>query len=80
MISLKIQSAFTATITEDEVKQWLLEEVLAKLGGLNPDGSMPDGISFTIRRGDSRKGGYTVQIHGPAPTRLLLAQVERANG
>lgn len=66
--------AFTAAITEDELRKRLVEEVLDNMGALNPDGTIPDGITWAVTRGDSRKGGYTVEIRGPAPARLMLAK------
>jgi hypothetical protein len=64
--------SFTAEITEDDLRKRLLEEVLENIGALNPDGSIPPGLSHSVTRGEGRKGGYRVVVTGPVPARLLL--------
>ncbi len=66
--------AFTSTITEAELRQRLVEEVLDNMGALNADGSTPEGITSKVSRGDSHKGGYIVEIIAPMAPRLLLGQ------
>lgn len=56
--------SFRATVTEDELRQRMAHEVLEQIGGLGPDGRrLP---------GDGRAGGYTIDVSGPAPARILL--------
>ncbi len=68
--------AFTARVTEDEIKERMAMEVLEQIGGLDPSGKPLQGIEWKVTRGDSRKGGYLIQISGPAPVRLALAGPE----
>lgn len=66
--------AFTAEISEDELRQRLVAEVLESIGALNEDGTPAPGVEAVIVRGEARKGGYRVTIKGPMPARLLLPQ------
>ena len=36
-------------------------------------GAPHTGVTVKVRRGESRKGGYTIDVTGPAPARLRLA-------
>lgn len=64
--------AFHASVTEEELRQRLGDEVLAQIGGLDEKGKRLPGITVAVRRGDSRKGGYTIAVSGPVPARLAL--------
>ena len=64
--------AFTAQVTEDEIRERMALEVLEQIGGLGPDGKPLPGISWTVRRGAGRAGGYTINITGPMPARIAL--------
>ncbi len=64
--------AFTAIVTEEEIRNRMAEEVLEQIGGLGSDGKPLPGIKVKVLRGDSRKGGYTIHVSGPAPARILL--------
>jgi hypothetical protein len=64
--------AFTAEITEDELRARLVAEVLDNIGALNDDGTTPAGIHTTCTRGEGRKGGYRITVTGPMPPRLML--------
>lgn len=64
--------SFRATVTEDEIRQRMADEVLEQIGGIGPDGKCLPGISVKVTRGDSRKGGYHIEVSGPAPARILL--------
>lgn len=64
--------SFRATVTEDEIRQRMADEVLEQIGGLGPDGKRLPGIQVRVTRGDSRKGGYHIEVSGPAPARILL--------
>lgn len=65
--------SFRATVTEDDIRKRMAEEVLEQIGGLDPaTGKAYPGISVKITRGDSRKGGYHIEVSGPAPARIFL--------
>lgn len=68
--------AFTASVTEEELRDRMAMEVLEQIGGLGPDGKPLPGIKTEVRRGDSRKGGYTITVTGAAPARLALPRGE----
>lgn len=63
---------FTAKITEAELRQRLIDEVLESIGALSDDGKPAPGVTTTVRRGEGRSGGYTVEVSGPAPARVSL--------
>ena len=64
--------AFRATVTEEELRQRIADEVLEQIGGLDADGKRLPGIAVKITRGDGRKGGYAIDVSGPAPARIML--------
>lgn len=64
--------AFTATVTEDEIRERMAMEVLEQIGALQPDGTPAPGIKWKVTRGTGRAGGYTIAVTGPAPARLQL--------
>lgn len=64
--------SFRATVTEEEIRQRMADEVLEQIGGVGPDGKRLPGISVKVTRGDSRKGGYHIEVSGPAPARIFL--------
>lgn len=64
--------AFSASVTEDEIRNRMAEEVLEQIGGLDADGKPLPGIHVKVLRGTSSKGGYTIHVSGPAPARILL--------
>ena len=64
--------SFRATVTEDEIRQRMAQEVLEQIGGVDADGKKFPGISVNVRRGEGRAGGYTIDVSGPAPARILL--------
>lgn len=64
--------SFRATVTEEEIRQRMAQEVLEQIGGLDADGKKLPGIVVKVNRGESRTGGYTILISGPAPARILL--------
>jgi len=65
--------SFRATVTEDEIRQRMADEVLEQIGGLDPaTGKRLPGITVKVTRGDSRKGGYSIEVSGPAPARIFL--------
>lgn len=68
--------AFTASITEAEIRERLTAEMLEHIGALDGDGNPLPGVSVTVRRGQSRQGGYTIHATGPAPARLRLPRPE----
>jgi hypothetical protein len=64
--------AFTATVTEDEIRERMAMEVLEQIGALDDDGKPLPGIRWDVKRGTGRSGGYTIHVTGPAPVRLQL--------
>lgn len=70
------QIAFTATVTEEEIRERMTLEVLEQIGALDTNGKPLPGIKSTVHRGDGRKGGYVIQVTGPAPVRLQLPRGE----
>lgn len=63
---------FRATVTEDEIKQRLADEVLESVGGMGENGKPLPGVHAVVRRGSGRAGGYTIDVTGPMPVRLSL--------
>lgn len=68
--------AFTASISEAELRDRMAREVMAQIGALGPDGKPLPGVEANVTRGASRVGGYVIHITGPVPARLLLPQPE----
>lgn len=64
--------SFRATVTEDEIRQRMADEVLEQIGGLGPDGKPLPGIRAKVNRGAGRGGGYTIDVSGPMPARIYL--------
>lgn len=62
--------SFRASVTEDEVRHRMAQEVLEQIGGLNADGKRLPGITVKVNRGT--KGGYTIDVTGPAPAKIFL--------
>ncbi len=50
----------TVSISEEELRQRLADEFAAEVGLIGPDGKRRPGVEITVRRGESRKGGYTI--------------------
>ncbi len=64
--------AFKAHITEEDLRKRLTEEVLEQIGGLDVNGKPQLGLKVSVRRGEARVGGYTIEVSGPAPARIML--------
>ncbi len=64
--------SFRATVTEDEIRHRMAQEVLAQIGGLDDQGKKLPGITVKVNRGTGRAGGYTIDISGPAPARIFM--------
>jgi hypothetical protein len=64
--------SFTATVTEDEIRARIGLEVLESIDAVGADGKPRAGVTVNVKRGDSRKGGYTITVTGPMPPRLAL--------
>ena len=64
--------SFRASVTEDEIRERMANEVLEQIGGLDADGKKLPGITVRVNRGTGRAGGYTIDISGPAPARIFL--------
>ena len=68
------QISFSATITEDELRERLGNEVLQSIGAMGPDGKPHQGVTVKVNRGDGRKGGYKITVNGPMPAQLLVGK------
>ena len=66
--------SFRATVTEDEIRKRMADEVLEQIGGLGVDGKPLPGIRAIVKRGTGRAGGYTIDVSGPMPARIYLPQ------
>lgn len=64
--------AFTAKVTEDEIRERMAYEVLEQIGALGENGKPLPGVRWSVTRGTSRAGGYVIEITGPAPVHLSL--------
>lgn len=64
--------SFRATVTEDEIRKRMADEVLEQIGGLGPDGKPLPGVRASVKRGTGRTGGYTIDVSGPMPARIYL--------
>lgn len=68
--------SFRATVTEDEIRERMAQEVLSQIGALGPDDKPLQGVKVKVTRGPSRAGGYAIEVSGPAPARILLPRGE----
>lgn len=57
--------SFRATVTEEEIRKRMADEVLEQIGGLDSNGRRVPGISVRVNRGNGRAGGYTIDVSGP---------------
>ena len=64
--------SFRATVTKDEIRKRMADEVLEQIGGLDANGKSLPGIRATVKRGTGRAGGYTIDVSGPMPARIYL--------
>ncbi len=64
--------SFSATITEEDLRDRMKLEVLEQIDGIGIDGKPKPELQVTVKRGESRKGGYTITVTGAAPSRLFL--------
>lgn len=64
--------SFRASVTEQEIRARMAQEVLEQIGALNEDGKPFPGVRVNVNRGSGRAGGYTIDVTGPAPARILL--------
>lgn len=64
--------SFRASVTEDEIRARMAHEVLEQINGLDADGKKLPGITVKVNRGTGRAGGYTIDITGPMPARIML--------
>lgn len=70
--------SFRATVTEDEIRKRMADEVLEQIGGLDESGKPLPGVSAKVNRGNGRAGGYTIDVTGPMPARISLPKPEGA--
>lgn len=64
--------AFRAFVSEDELRRRMGDEVLEQIGGLDESGERFPELKVSVTRGSGRAGGYTIDVSGPAPARILL--------
>ena len=64
--------SFTASVSEDEIRQRMAFEVLEQIGALGDDGKPLPGVKWSVTRGTGRAGGYVILISGPMPARVSL--------
>lgn len=64
--------AFTASVTEDEIRMRMAMEVLEGIGALDQNGKPLPGVRYEVKRGTGRAGGYTIHVTGPMPARISL--------
>ncbi len=64
--------SFRAVVTEEQIRDRMGTEVLEQIGGLDADGKRLPGITVKVNRGNGRAGGYTIDVSGPTPARILL--------
>lgn len=70
------QIAFTASVTEEEIRHRMAMEVLESIGALDAEGKPVRGVRWHVKRGTGRAGGYTIEVTGPAPARVFLPKPE----
>lgn len=68
--------SFTASVTEDEIRERMAMEVLEQIGALDSSGKPFPGVHWKVTRGRSTKGGYDIAVTGPAPARVFLPKPE----
>jgi hypothetical protein len=69
--------AFTASVSEEEIRQRMAYEVLEQIGALGEDGKPLPGVKWTVTRGTGRSGGYVISITGPMPARVSLPPMQK---
>lgn len=66
--------SFRAYVTEAEIRERMGLEVLEQIGGLDAEGKKLPGVNVSVKRGNGRTGGYTIDVSGPMPARIMLPQ------
>lgn len=64
--------AFKASVTEEELRHRMSLEVLEQINGLDGEGRPLPGLKVSITRNGAKRGGYDIEISGPAPARIML--------
>lgn len=72
--------AFTASVTEEEIRERMAYEVLEQIGALGDNGKPLPGIQWNVTRGTGRSGGYVISVTGPAPVHLSLPNPKQGGG
>lgn len=62
--------AFTAKVSEEEIRERMALEVLEQIGALDESGKPLPGVKWKVLRGN--RGAYTIEVAGPAPVRVAL--------
>jgi len=64
--------AFRAFVCEEDLRRRMGDEVLEQIGGIDENGKRYPDLKVSVTRGNGRAGGYTIEVSGPAPARILL--------
>lgn len=65
--------AFKATVSEEEIRARMVEEVLEGIGALDLETRKPlPGIRTHVTRNTSRAGGYNIEVTSPMPARITM--------
>lgn len=65
--------AFKATVSEDEIRARMVQEVLEGIGGWDAENDRPlPGIRTHVTRNTSRAGGYNIEVTSPMPARITM--------
>lgn len=68
--------SFRATVSEQDIRKRMADEVLEQINALDADGRPLPGVLVKVNRGSSRAGGYTIDVTGPMPARLMLPKAD----
>mgnify|MGYP003443603186 CR=1 FL=1 len=65
--------ALKASVTEEEIRARMVQEVLEGIGGWDAEKNKPlPGIKSHVTRNSSRAGGYNIEITSPMPARITM--------
>lgn len=62
---------FHTVVAEEDLRKRLQEEILEGIGALDGNGKPRPGVRVSVRRGP--KGGYAIDVSGPAPVQMFPA-------
>lgn len=52
----------SGSIDEDALRQRMAMDAIEQAGWIGPDGTPVNGVTWSIHRGESRKGGYKIEV------------------